>query len=145
MRILIVDDHTVVREGLKQILQDGLPGAHFGEAAGATEALDHVWKANWDLVVLDISLPGRSGLELLKDIRQAKPTLPVLIMSAHSEEQYAVRVLRSGASGYVTKDAADEQLLSAVRRVSEGGRYVSPMLAERLAAQMSADTTRPLH
>ena len=145
MHVLIVDDHAVVREGLKQILRVDLPEAEFGEAATGSEAVELIWQRPWDVVVLDINLPGRSGVEVLKDIRQSKPHLPVLVMSVHSEDQYALRVLRAGAAGYITKDSADELLVAAVRRVLAGGRYVSPALAERLAAHLTEDLHRPIH
>src|SRR5450432_2626352 len=145
MRILIADDHAVVRQGLKQILADSFPAAEFGEAGNAGEVLERAWKQDWDVVVLDIKMPGRSGLDALKELRQAKPKLPLLVLSAHPEDQYAVRVLKAGASGYMTKDRAPEELMQAVKKVLGGGKYVSPILAEKLATQLTTDTTRPLH
>jgi DNA-binding NarL/FixJ family response regulator len=132
-RILLADDHAVVRQGLVQILRDALPGAVFGEADTGQEALERVRREKWDVVVLDISLPDRNGLEVLKEARQIAPNLPVLILSMHPEEQFAVRTLRAGAAGYVTKKTASHEIADAVRRVLAGGRYVSPMLAEKLA------------
>src|ERR1700704_1655089 len=132
MRILLADDHAVVRRGLKQILADEFKKAVFGEARNATEALDCVWKEKWDVVVLDITMPGRSGLEVLKEIKRSRPDLPVLILSMHPEDQFAVRLLKAGAAGYLTKESAGEELVGAIQKVVGGGRYVSPTLAERL-------------
>jgi DNA-binding NarL/FixJ family response regulator len=145
MRILLVDDHAVVRRGLRQILADGLPGATFGEASSAAEALDAVGRAEWDLVVLDISMPGRGGMDALKDIRGLRPRLPALVLSVHAEDQYALRAFRAGASGYLTKDSAPDQLVGAARKILEGGRYVTPAVAEQLAARLDADGGRPPH
>ncbi len=145
MRILIADDHAVVRQGLKQILADEFPNSDFGEAGNAGEVLDQAWKQEWDVVVLDITMPGRSGLEALKELRQSRPKLPVLVLSAHPEDQYAVRVLKAGASGYMTKDHAPEELVQAVKKVIGGGKYVSPLLAEKLVSQLHSDTGQPPH
>ena len=142
-RILIVDDHSVVRRGLKQILVDEFKKAEFGEASNAGEALERVRKEAWDAVVLDITMPGRSGLEALKEIKEAKPKLPVLVLSMHPEGQFAVRVLKRGASGYMTKESAPEELVGAIKKVLAGGRYVSPSLAEKLATYLSADGQKP--
>jgi two-component system invasion response regulator UvrY len=145
LRILIVDDHPVVRQGLKQTLADATEIGEIIEAATPHEALDLVRQREWDAVILDIGLPGRGGIEVLKDIKQEAPRLPVLILSMHAEEQYAVRAIRAGAAGYLTKEAATEKLVDVVRRVVSGGRYISPELAERLATELSDDATRPLH
>ena len=145
MRILIADDHAVVRRGLKQILADEFKQAHFGEAANAREALDRLRKENWDAVVLDITTPGRSGLEALKEIREEKPKLPVLVLSMHPEDQFAVRVLKSGASGYMTKESAPEELVGAIKKVLAGGRYVSPSLAEKMASYLAIDSPKAPH
>jgi two-component system, NarL family, invasion response regulator UvrY len=136
MKILITDDHAVLRRGLKQILEDGLGKLQFGEAANASEAVEAVAREHWDLVVLDITMPGRSGLEALKEIKSIKPNMRVLVLSVHSEDQFAVRVLRAGASGFLNKDSAPEELVKAVRKVVSGGRYVSSTLAEKLAVQL---------
>ena len=145
MRILIADDHAVVRRGLKQILADEFKKADFGEASNAREALDRIRKENWDTVVLDITMPGRSGLEALKEIKEARPKLPVLVLSMHPEDQFAVRVLKSGASGYMTKESAPEELVGAVKKVLGGGRYVSSALAEKMASYLAIDTPKPPH
>src|SRR5262245_55684929 len=117
MRILLADDHTVVRHGLKQILAEEFKKAVFGEARNAQEALDLVWKETWDIAVLDITMPGRSGLEVLREIKRSRPKLPVLVLSMHPENQFAVRVLKRGAAGYMTKESAQEELVSAIKKV----------------------------
>jgi DNA-binding NarL/FixJ family response regulator len=139
MRILIADDHAVVRQGLKQILAGAFKRASFGEAANSQQALERVWKEAWDVVILDLTMPGRSGLEVLKEIKQAQPKLPVLMLSMHPEDQFAVRLLKAGASGYMTKESAPEELVGAVRKVIAGGRYVSAGLAEKMAALLVND------
>jgi DNA-binding NarL/FixJ family response regulator len=144
-RVLLVDDHAVVRQGLKQVLAESLPEATFGDAANADEALRMVRTASWDIVILDISLPGKSGLETLKELRAGHPKLPVLVLSMHPEEQFAIRVLRAGAAGYLTKRTAARELVAAVRKVLAGGRYVSASLAERLAARVQAGWTQAPH
>jgi DNA-binding NarL/FixJ family response regulator len=143
MKILLTDDHAVVRHGLKQILADEFKRATFGEARNAQEALDLVWKEHWDVVVLDITMPGRSGLEVLREIKKEKPRLPVLVLSMHPENQFAVRVLKRGANGYMTKESAPVELVGAIKKVLAGGRYVSPSLAEKLATYLAADTQKP--
>lgn len=138
MRILIADDHGVVRQGLKQILKDEFSDTEFGEAANSQSAIDLAWKKEWDMVVLDIAMPGRSGLDVLKELKKEKPKLPVLILSAHPEDQFAIRVLRAGADGYMTKETATDNLVLAVKKVLAGGKYVSPQLAERLASDLQS-------
>jgi len=145
LRILIVDDHPIVRQGLKQTLTDAAEIGEIVEAGTPQEALDLVRQGEWDAVILDIGLPGRGGLEVLKDIKREVPKLPVLILSMHSEDQYAVRTVRAGAAGYLTKGAATENLIEAVRKVAAGGRYISPELADRLAIELTVDADRPLH
>jgi two-component system, NarL family, invasion response regulator UvrY len=143
--VLIVDDHEVVRDGVKNIFSDEANSIRFGDASTAPEALQFVNEQNWDLVILDISLVGRSGLELLKQLKEIRPKLPVLVLSMHSEEQYARRAFKAGAAGYVAKDSSRTELLEAVHKVIEGGRYVSAALAERLIIDLERDATRPLH
>ena len=143
MRILLADDHAVVRRGLKQILEAEFKRAAFGEARNAQEALDLLGKEQWDIVVLDITMPGRSGLEVLRESKKLLPRLPVLVLSIHPENQFAVRVLKLGAAGYMTKDSAAEELVEAVKKVLAGGRYVSRSLAETLATNLSSDPVRP--
>jgi two-component system invasion response regulator UvrY len=135
-RILLVDDHVVVRQGLKEILVDAIAGVSFGDAASGEEALRMAQDAAWDVVILDISLPGKSGLDTLKELRSSRPQLPVLVLSMYPEEQFAIRVLRAGAAGYVTKKTAAADLVAAVTHVLVGKRYVSPSLAERLAGEI---------
>jgi two-component system, NarL family, invasion response regulator UvrY len=145
MKILIADDHAIVRHGLKQILADEFKKANFGEARNGQEVLDSVWKQPWDVVVLDITMPGRSGLEVLKEIKKAKPKLPILVLSMHPEDQFAVRVLKSGASGYMTKESAPGELVGAVKKIMAGGRHISPSVAEIMASYITMDSKRPPH
>jgi two-component system invasion response regulator UvrY len=145
IRILIADDHAIVRRGLKEILEDEFEGAIFDEAGNAQHVLERVQSHAWDIVILDITMPGRSGLDLLRDLQQLRPELPVLILSMHPENQYAKRVLRAGAAGYMNKETAPMELVKAVRKVLAGGRYVSAELAEKLAADLSADAGRLPH
>ena len=145
MRILITEDHVVVRQGLKLILADHFKKAVFGEARNATEALARVWKEKWDVVVLDITMPGRSGLEVLKEIKRSHPKLPVLILSMHPEDQFAVRLFKAGAAGYLTKESAGEELVGAIKKVVAGGRYISPSMAERMASYLTVDVRKAPH
>jgi two-component system invasion response regulator UvrY len=145
LRILIVDDHPIVRHGLKQTLADAADVGEICEAANGHEALDLVRQRDWDAVVLDIGLPGRGGIDILKDIKRERPRLPVLILSMHPEDQYAIRALRAGAGGYLTKEAATEKLLEAIRRIIAGRRFISPDLAERLAFELTEDNAGPPH
>ncbi len=145
MKILLVDDHAVVRKGLRHILADGLRRAQFGEARNAHEALNRVWKDKWDIVVLDITMPGRSGLDVLLEIKRSNPRLPVLVLSMHPEDQFAVRVLKAGASGYMNKESAPEELIGAIQKIVAGGHYVSPALAEKMARYLTGDSKTPPH
>jgi two-component system, NarL family, invasion response regulator UvrY len=144
-RILLVDDHAVVRRGVRDILTESLGKVSFGEAGKPSEAIDLLQGEDWDVVVLDISLPGRGGLDALRDIKRLKPQVPVLVLSMHAEDHYALRALRAGASGYVNKDSAAEELAGAVRKVLAGGTHVSVRLAETLARSLRSDTSRPAH
>ena len=134
MNILLADDHEVVRRGLKQILAEEFPDAVFGEAGTGPETLDRAREANWDLLVLDINMPGRSGLEVLAELKVRQPKLRVLVLSMSPEEEYAVRVLKRGAAGYLTKQAVATELVGATRKIVAGGRYISVVAAEQLAA-----------
>ena len=134
-----------MRHGLKQILAAEYPTAEFGEASDVPTTVELTHKHEWDLLILDITLGGRSGLEALKEIKQAKPRLPVLVLSMHPEDQFGVRVLRTGASGYLTKESAPDELVNAVRKIMSGRRYVSPTLAEAMATYLSGDVQKPLH
>ena len=145
IRILVADDHPVVRQGLKQIVAGTTDIFVVDEAATGQEVLDKVRSNYFDVVLLDITMPGASGLDILKQLRSERPELAILILSMHSEEQYAARVLRAGASGYLAKESAPDELVAAVRKISLGGRYVSPSLAEKLASDLAVDTQEPLH
>jgi len=144
MRVLLVDDHAVVRKGMKAILEDDLPGVVVVEAGSGDEALTMLGEP-LDVVVLDLSMPGRSGIDLLAEIKQRLPKLPVLIMSLHGEEQFAVRSLRAGAAGYLTKAAAPDQLVLAVSKVARGGRFITESLADRLAADVGGKVAGAPH
>jgi two-component system invasion response regulator UvrY len=144
-KILIVDDHEVVRDGVKRIFGEQPSATFFGEASTASEALQLARIQDWDVVVLDLSLGERNGLEVLKELKQIRPRLPVLILSMHSEEQYARRSFKAGAAGYITKDSSRAELVKAINKVLEGGRYVSPTLAEILVFDITRDTDRPPH
>ena len=144
-RILVVDDHPLVRRGIIEVIAGEWRGGTIGEASTAAEALAAIWDQSWDLVLLDISLPGRSGLDVLKEIKVARPKLPVLVLSIFPESQFAIRVLRAGAVGYLTKESPPETLLKAVRQCLSGGKYITPSLAETLASQVSGDTSKPPH
>ena len=135
--ILLVDDHAVVRRGLRELLGEEFPSAEFGEAASGAEALAQIGKRQWGLVILDVSLPGRDGLEILKEALALRQGVPIMILSVHAEDQYAIRALRAGAAGYVTKETAPEDLTAAVRKVLQGGKYVSPRLAEKMVASLA--------
>ena len=145
MRILIADDHAVVRQGLKQILAAEFKQAVFGEASTGQQALELAWRENWDVLVLDITMPGQNGLDVLKAIKKSRPRLPVLMLSMHPEDQFAVRMLKIGAAGYMTKESAPAELVGAVKKVVSGGRYVSPALAEKMAAYLAIDVQTAPH
>jgi two-component system invasion response regulator UvrY len=145
IKILVADDHAIVRNGLKQIVGDTSDMVVAGEASNGQEALNKALKDDYDVVLLDITMPDRSGLDILKEIKSQKPELPVMILSMHPEEQYAVRALKAGAAGYLTKESAPEELINAMRRVSSGGKYVTLSLAEKLASILKAGTKELPH
>ena len=145
INVLIADDHTVVRQGLKQILSHDAQLTVVGEAADGNEVLRALESLNVDALVLDITMPGRNGLDVLKEVKRKRPTLPVLVLSMHPEDQFAIRILRAGAAGYITKESAPEELVGALRKVCSGGKYVSPQLAEKLAVFIEDETARPPH
>ena len=145
IKVLIADDHAIVRKGLKQILEETSDLIVTGEATSGWEVVDLIRTEEFDILVLDISLPGKHGLEVLKDVKSEHPELPVLILSMYPEEQYAVRVLQAGAAGYVTKESAPDELLTAIRTVSGGGKYITASLAERLAFELEYDVSHPLY
>jgi two-component system invasion response regulator UvrY len=146
LRVLIVDDHAIFRAGLKQVISDEPDMRVTGEAGTAREAIDLArLPDSWDVVVLDIAMPGKNGLDALKQIRLINPRLPVLILSMYPEDQYAIRVLRAGAAGYLSKEGAPDELVGAIRKVARGGRYVSSEVAERLIDELDANLEKPLH
>ncbi|HRI24095.1 MAG TPA: response regulator transcription factor [Ferruginibacter sp.] len=145
LRILIADDHTIVRKGLKQILLEEFSNAVIDEVPDAEELIKKVMAEKWDVVVSDLSMPGRSGLDALQQIKSGYPDLPVLILSIHPEEQYALRALKSGASGYLSKDTAPDELVKAVKKVLLGKKYISQSIAEKLADSFSSNSTKQLH
>jgi DNA-binding NarL/FixJ family response regulator len=145
VRFLIVDDHPVVRRGIRDALQAAFPGAEFAEAATAAEALRHISRRPCDAVLLDITLPGRSGLDVLREAKSIRPDLPIVVLTMHSEGELAVRALREGADAYLTKDTAEEELAQAVRRALAGGKYVGASLGERLARRLASGAEGPPH
>ena len=145
IRLLVADDHAIVRKGIEQIIEETDDIAVADQARNGQEVLEKVLRNDYDLVLLDISMPGRDGLEILKELKNQRPKLNVLMLSMYPEEQYAVRALRSGASGYLTKESAPDELIAAIRKVSNGHRYVSASLAEKLAALLKDHGDQPLH
>ncbi len=145
MRILVADDHPIVRQGLKQILAETSDMVVADEAGDGLAVVDLVSKNAYDVVLLDISMPRAGGLDILKELKALKPKLAILVLSMHPEEQYAIRALKLGASGYLTKESAPDELVAAIRKVSQGRKYVSSSLAEKLADQLETGGERPLH
>lgn len=145
LRVLIADDHAIVRQGLKQILQDTQDLVVGGETESGLQAVKMLREGKWDVVLLDISLPDRNGIEVLKQLKKEHPQLPVLILSMYSENQFAVRSLKAGASGYLCKQSAPEQLVTAIRQVAQGRKYLSPQMAEELANSICADSEHLPH
>ena len=145
MRILIADDHAMFRRGLRETLAEALPRVTFGEAKTAAETVEFVRRQHWDVVILDISMPGKSGLDILDDIKRLRPRIPVLLLTMHPEEQYARRALKAGAAGYLTKDSVPDELTTAIKKIAAGGRYISATLAEKLAVDLRRGADVPLH
>ena len=145
MKILIADDHAILRKGLKEILLEEYPSALIEEVADSDSLFKKAISAEWDIVITDLSMPGRSGLEALRDIKHHSPKIPVLVLSNYPEEQYATRALKAGASGYLTKDAAPTELVKALQRILLGRKYVSAFTAERLAAELNLESDKALH
>lgn len=145
IEILLADDHAIVRDGLRQIIADTDDLSVAGEAVNGSEVIARVRERNWDVLLLDISMPGKNGLELIKQIKIERPKMPILILSMHDEEQYALRALRAGAAGYLTKDSDARQLLAVIRKVAGGGVYLSPAMAERMARELMPATEAPPH
>jgi DNA-binding NarL/FixJ family response regulator len=139
MRVLIIDDHKIVRSGLRQVITEHYPGTAFGEGGNSHEALELLHRQTWDLVLLDVNIPGRSGLEVLEEVKQLWPETPVLVISAYPEEEFAVRALKLRAAGYLTKGQAADEIGVAMKKALAGGRYVTNSLAERLAAALGSD------
>lgn len=146
IKILIADDHEIVRRGLKQIISEVSDMIVADEAHDGNEVIKKIYENNnFDVVLLDISMPGKNGLDVLKSIKAKRPKMPVLMLSVHPEEQYAVRALKAGASGYLTKESAPEELISAIRKISKGGKYVTSSLAEKLLFELEVFNERPCH
>jgi len=145
IKILIADDHSIVREGLKQIVAESPEMAVRGEAVNGQQVLDLVYKTDYDLILLDIAMPGRGGIDTLKQLKIEKPEIPVLILSMYPEDQYALRAIKAGASGYLTKESAPEELIGAIIKVARGGKYVSTDLVEKLVENLGKDTEKPDH
>ena len=145
MNILLADDHSIVRRGLREILLEEFPDANFQEAADGQELIRKMRAEKFDVIISDVSMPGKNGLEALKVIKAESPTIPVLVLSIHPEELYAIRVLKAGASGYLTKESAPEELVKAVRMVMAGRKYITPSLAEKMASNLDNDFSKLPH
>jgi two-component system, NarL family, invasion response regulator UvrY len=145
IRVCVVDDHAVVREGLKRIISENAGMTVTAEAGDGNEALRVLQSKPCDVVVLDITMPNKNGLDVLKELHAGSPRLPVLVLSVHAEEQYALRVLRAGAAGYLTKESAPSKLVQAIRKVVRGGKYVSPTVAEKMIYKSETESRKPLH
>jgi DNA-binding NarL/FixJ family response regulator len=145
LKVLIIDDHPLVRRGLMETIQEEFQNSEVGQASDSQSGIESVWRENWDVILLDIAMPGRSGLDILKEIKQERPKTPVLILSTYSEDQFAIRALKSGADGYLTKDVLGQELVAAIKRVRAGGKYIRASLAEKLASYLDVDASKPLH
>ena len=144
-RIIVADDHSYIRLGLIQILKDEFPFAEIKEIANGTDLINTVKSEDWDLIISDLEMPGKNGLEALEQIKEIKPRIPVLMLSIYDEELYAIRALKAGASGYLTKDSAPDELVKAIRTVLLGKKYITPVLAEKLASVFDTEADKPLH
>jgi two-component system, NarL family, invasion response regulator UvrY len=145
IKLLIADDHAIFREGLKHILEEYPDIIVADEAGNGQEVLDYVWKNDYDMILLDIGMPGMPALEVLKQVKNEKPRLPILVLSMYPEEQYAVRFIKAGASGYLTKESAPEELITAIRKITAGRKYITLSVAEKLADEVKPDAERPAH
>jgi len=145
IKLLIADDHAIFREGLKHILEEHPDILVADEAGNGQEVLDYIWKNEYDMILLDIGMPGMPALEVLKQVKNEKPRLPVLVLSMYPEDQYAVRFIRAGASGYLTKESAPEELITAIRKITAGRKYITSSVAEKLADEVEPDAEKPAH
>ena len=145
IKLIIADDHPIVREGLKQIIADSPHFTVSDEASDGPELLDKVRNEDFDVIILDLKMPGMDGLDVLKQLKIEKPRIPVIILTVHPEAQYALRILRAGASGYLTKESVSDELITAIRKVHRGGKYISPSLAEKIAFALDTDSEKILH
>jgi DNA-binding NarL/FixJ family response regulator len=145
IKVLVVDDHAILRRGLIEILTREFKGAVCGEAGNAEQVLSQIEQNNWQLVILDLSMPGRSGIDVLADLKRMRPKLPVLVLSTYPEDRYGKRMIKAGASGYLCKDSVPEELIRAMRKVLAGGVYVSAALAEKWALELREESSQPLH
>lgn len=145
IRVLIADDHAIVRKGLRQLLLEEYPSATIEEVGDAESLMNKTMQGSWDVVICDLSMPGRSGLDALRQIKQSAPSLPVLIMSMHPEDQYALRVLKAGASGYLNKESIHDEVIRAIRTVLLGKKFITPSIAERLAEAFDPESTAQPH
>lgn len=145
LRILIADDHAIVRKGLKQVILEEYPSAHITEVADAEDLLKEVIGKEWNVVICDMNMPGRSGLDALNQIKQASPQLPVLIMSMYPEDQYALRVLKAGAAGYLGKDSIHDDIIRAIQTIQLGKKFITPSIAEKLASTLGQDNSLQSH
>jgi len=145
IRILIVDDHAVVRRGLSQIIEETVDMRVADEAVDYSSAIEKIQNNEYDIVLLDISMPGRNGFDVLSQVKQLKTRLPILVLSMHPEEQYGIRAMKAGASGYITKESAPDELIAAIRKVAAGGKYISPTLTEKVLSEIALMDERPPH
>jgi two-component system, NarL family, invasion response regulator UvrY len=145
MRALIVDDHAIVRRGLREVLNDEFSGLETGEAQDSRAALELITTQKWDIVLLDINIPGRNGLEVLEEVKRLRPQTPVLVVSAYPEEEFAIRALKLGASGYLNKNSASDEVAAAVKKAMAGGKYITALLAEKMAAMLGSDVPENPH
>lgn len=145
IRLLIADDHAIFREGLKHILEEHPDIVVADEAGNGQEVLEKVWKNEYDMVLLDIGMPGMPALEVLKQVKNERPRLPILVLSMYPEDQYAVRVIRAGASGYLTKESASDELITAIRKITAGRKYITASVAEKLADEVEPSAGKPAH